>query len=595
MKAYQLKITLKNSHPPIWRRCVVPQGLTFSQLSVVLNITMGWSGSHLSGFDFPKQGIDVTENNEFFEGFMPFDRESIEADKSCIDTYIEGEPWFTYTYDFGDDWVHKVVVEKVLEEYEANYPTVIKYKGNCPPEDCGGIYAFSEFLCEDDEDNAADSEMLEAGSDYCLEDVNEDLENFCFLNMARVEKRNVAEIYEDLMNGKFGFFAKQARRKAASLKAAQPDGANSELAWAGGEQALANLAKRLKREIASTDKFVRVNEPLLQALGHYEKADLLEIMKRWSLEIKKSFSKKTIIENLTQKMLEPGVLEKHFLCLSDFEMESLQRALAGQAHYVSTPTDDFYALYNAGYIFQGEDGTIYLSKEVADFYETVDQPAFQEKRERQQWLLSCINAANVLYGITPFSVLTEMYNKHGKFSIEQEALVPILQDIPLVYQAFVLWQGGICAEEIENNVEDILQMQGDEEYYLPSRAEIFLLRESPVVTEPEAFTNLVDFLEATFGKKEAALAMSREIRHLLAYGMMPSDIYDFLQLNSQSVKMTKTQDSLFLEKINLLGWHTRTLMQRGFTPEEIFQRKAKNAPKKNQGNNVVYLKNHQKK
>lgn len=598
MKAYQLKITLKNSHPPIWRRCLVPQGLTFSQLAVVLNISMGWSGSHLSGFDFPKQAIDVTENNEFFEGFTPFDRESIEADKSCIDTYVEGEPWFTYTYDFGDDWEHKVVVEKVLEDYTANYPTVIKYKGDCPPDDCGGIYAFSEFLREEDDD-AADSEMLESVSEqmneYCLEDVNEDLKNFCFLNMDRVEKRNVAEIYEDLMNGKFGFFAKAGKRKANHLKAVQPGGENTELAWAGAEQVLEDLVKRLKRETASKGKFVRVNEPLPQALGHYGKADLLDIAKSWSLEVKKSFSKKMIIENLTQKMLEPGVLEKYFLCLSDLEMASLQRTQAAQAYYVSTPTDDFYALYNAGYIFQDEDGSIYLSKEVADFYGTLKDPAFQEKRERQQWLLSCINAANVLYGITPFSVLTAMFNRHGKFSIEQDELVFHLQDIPLIYQSFALRQDGICADELQNNAEAILQMQDEEEYYLPSRTEVLMLRENPVVTDPNAFNNLVDFLQDTFGKKEAALAMSDEIWHLLAYGMMPSDIHDFLQLNSQSMKMTKAKDSLFLEKINLLGWHTRTLMHRGFTPEEIFQRKAEKAPKKNQGNNVVYLKNHQKK
>ena len=46
MKAYQMKIAIKNSHPPIWRRFIVPAGLSFSQLSIVLNGVMGWCGYH---------------------------------------------------------------------------------------------------------------------------------------------------------------------------------------------------------------------------------------------------------------------------------------------------------------------------------------------------------------------------------------------------------------------------------------------------------------------------------------------------------------------------------------------------------------------
>ena len=64
MKAYQVKIMIKNSHPPIWRRCIIPSDFTFSQLSVVLNMIMGWSGSHLSDYEFRKQRISISEESE---------------------------------------------------------------------------------------------------------------------------------------------------------------------------------------------------------------------------------------------------------------------------------------------------------------------------------------------------------------------------------------------------------------------------------------------------------------------------------------------------------------------------------------------------
>ena len=36
MKACQVKILLKNAKPPVWRRCLIPTGITFSQLALIL-------------------------------------------------------------------------------------------------------------------------------------------------------------------------------------------------------------------------------------------------------------------------------------------------------------------------------------------------------------------------------------------------------------------------------------------------------------------------------------------------------------------------------------------------------------------------------
>ena len=64
MKAYQVKITVKGSHPPIWRRCIIPAGITFSQLAVLLNEIMGWKGYHLFAFQFQDMGICIEEIDE---------------------------------------------------------------------------------------------------------------------------------------------------------------------------------------------------------------------------------------------------------------------------------------------------------------------------------------------------------------------------------------------------------------------------------------------------------------------------------------------------------------------------------------------------
>ncbi len=52
-----------------------------------------------------------------------------------------------YSYDFGDDWLHTVAVEKTYTPKPGDHlPLCVKGVGACPPEDCGGIWGYYEFL-----------------------------------------------------------------------------------------------------------------------------------------------------------------------------------------------------------------------------------------------------------------------------------------------------------------------------------------------------------------------------------------------------------------------------------------------------------------
>jgi len=51
---------------------------------------------------------------------------------------------FTYIYDFGDDWTHKIVLEKLVPGELLN-PVCLDGKGACPPEDCGGAWGYEEL------------------------------------------------------------------------------------------------------------------------------------------------------------------------------------------------------------------------------------------------------------------------------------------------------------------------------------------------------------------------------------------------------------------------------------------------------------------
>lgn len=54
---------------------------------------------------------------------------------------------FTYTYDFGDNWRHKVTVEKVTPaDPSVTYPVCTGGRRARPPEDCGGVWGYVNVL-----------------------------------------------------------------------------------------------------------------------------------------------------------------------------------------------------------------------------------------------------------------------------------------------------------------------------------------------------------------------------------------------------------------------------------------------------------------
>ena len=69
-----------------------------------------------------------------------------------------------YVYDSGDDWQHKIELEKIIDDYESGYPTILEGDGACPPEDVGGIPGYEEFLrVWNDQEDAEHEEMRQWG------------------------------------------------------------------------------------------------------------------------------------------------------------------------------------------------------------------------------------------------------------------------------------------------------------------------------------------------------------------------------------------------------------------------------------------------
>ncbi len=136
--AYRIKITLNGVKPLVWRRVVLPGAWPLSKVHDAIQLVMGWTDSHLHEFEVgsvrwgrPDPGWGTGEVRREATGRLH------EVVPAVGDKLL-------YTYDFGDDWRHTLLVEELLPPQRV--ATCSAGSGACPPEDCGGLWGYEELV-----------------------------------------------------------------------------------------------------------------------------------------------------------------------------------------------------------------------------------------------------------------------------------------------------------------------------------------------------------------------------------------------------------------------------------------------------------------
>ncbi|HEY5344182.1 MAG TPA: plasmid pRiA4b ORF-3 family protein [Solirubrobacteraceae bacterium] len=134
----QIKVKLLGvSKPPVWRRLQLRADTRLDHLHETIVAAFGWQDHHMHVFtsgpdEFGVPGPEL--------GFTDERRVSLGELIGAIGDRLR------YTYDFGDDWEHEIVVEDLHDaDPEIHYPILAAAKGACPPEDCGGRWGYAEL------------------------------------------------------------------------------------------------------------------------------------------------------------------------------------------------------------------------------------------------------------------------------------------------------------------------------------------------------------------------------------------------------------------------------------------------------------------
>ncbi|WP_287715179.1 IS1096 element passenger TnpR family protein [Blautia sp.] len=570
MKAYQMKIAIKNSHPPIWRRFIVPAGLSFSQLSIVLNGVMGWCGYHLFKFEFYHLRLNIKEKYEDFIGLG--EEEQLEASETIIDPFMEQEDWFSYIYDFGDYWEHRVTIEKVIEDYGSSYPVVLKYKGETPFEDCGGIYRYydlQEILKDPSHPEHGNMKAWTEGHftrDYDLNEVNESLKRMA-LEKKKSKPMLQNEIYEEIMEKGGGF------KTIQGIKESEVDRKNGTLM----SERLSEMEDMLKDYTA---KYMELKEALdsnimgatlRDILEEYRKDDLFEICKLHGLSGFRKLSKKDLIDFVYQNLLSKEVMCRCLMYMNDMEMELMDKENTGVDE-----CEEVLGLIECGYAGATYLGEVYVPEDVKAAYNKNCDEEWKKERRRVQGILCHINACVELYGICPLERVISVYKENTGNIISETELREFCYQIPGFLKIFEIVGSELVQETLleEDRIQQLKKSQGIKPYYNPTKEEIQTLGNYFYVPFDRYMDALADFfVEFMEEEEEDARELCRNIQRIIRCGGQMQDVIDYLQ---REIVIMDGEDFYQFAEIFMRLWnHTRMHINRGYMPAEMDSPKSK--------------------
>lgn len=138
-----LRIELEGIEPLIWRRVGVRVSGNLQDLHRLIQAALGWIDCHLWQFRAGDRNYSMIIPDDLDWNSRITDAQTIQL-HALLDA---GVTQIGYIYDFGDNWEHRILVERIKAgEAGAVYPQYLGGERRCPPEDCGGIPGYYDFL-----------------------------------------------------------------------------------------------------------------------------------------------------------------------------------------------------------------------------------------------------------------------------------------------------------------------------------------------------------------------------------------------------------------------------------------------------------------
>ena len=383
MAGYTLKIVMEDTHPPVWRRIIVPDRITFHDLHRLIQILFNWDDGHLHEFSIPKDYITISDDDEFAEGRHYMEEETL------IDPFVREYKWIRYIYDFGDDWRHKIICEKQNPDYDQRTAQLLQWKGDHFGEDSGGVCDSAlriPFLQAD----------VEAGVENYVMPVNPDLEE--------------PKIFRETMNQITEMFQKLLRMptKASEMEEMAED-------W----NAFINEATRQKVKLEAGKK---TNRDCLEKLGANNAMDYCKYLQ---LVIDQRATQKQRLDAIAQCFQEHPEYLLYVLNHEEYEkLQKLSKTSVGtelQAEEYENCIAKAITLGLCEFRRSGSKKEIRLAADLGVIFQKLDRKTVRQTHHMIEQFDRRFGDIMCMYGFIELESAFKMYQKYYNVDLEREA------------------------------------------------------------------------------------------------------------------------------------------------------------------------------
>ncbi|MGL5436573.1 MAG: IS1096 element passenger TnpR family protein [Lachnospiraceae bacterium] len=554
MKGYQLKIAEKNKKPPVWSRAILPAGITFSQLSILLTEIMGYQGDEIFEFEFFQKKVRLFEEQQVKDSTSAFYYDRASAPETFINDLLDSEEWFSFYW--GADISCRVTIEKRLDDFSYSYACVQRFRGiSANIEDVNDIlekryavsYGESDFRNRDDLLNGISSGTN--GLTGSLEAVSKPDKYI------KSSDRYMREIVEQL-NIKQGLLRQIEARKAEiqELKARDTK-----------VQGVKGSRGTLKQSL----------------LAIYTMPELKAYASRLHLNKVSALNKDKLTEKIKNEILSLPVMKRRLSVLTDEQIEAFERAISMGRLYRPQPEqlDILMSVYDLDYIIIYDDDFVEVPGEVMKNYTQINKPEFHQLRKQIVWMQMCLQMHAMIYGIAPIEIVHRMYRKRKGYKVGMGEWLDIFYSIPEEENRCIIKEGKVIQKNIipQKLYLHIEQSQGDKEFYVPAYSEVADCIKNHYPSQESAYRKLKIFFINTMDLSEGTvLSFLQQIWSELSLGYDLSDIIESLGEEGLCFN-NERQFQLFAALIQETNNETRLLSNRGFKPNELSaMRRAKN-------------------
>lgn len=542
MKAYQLKVNVKDSKPPVWWRILVPAGISFSAFSLILNELIGLPDEAFS-FVFHNR-VRLLEPDEEH----PLDTNSQWAAADASGCQLNGllEEGTTFSYISGLS-AFRITVEGLDNRLEISHPYLLKYRGNA------GLDAIDRF-------NRMGTcfEIIPGEPDYRTRSGIRADAGSGMMKISCTEKAKFAE----------NAYHQSAREMFQDLAARLNSGLRSEN----------DLSKVISDDKKNTNEDVLADEhrsSLRRCLDWYGKKDIQQIAKRIGVDRWRSKTLDDLREELAVCLLSPVVMRKDFVMLRDDEIDALEDAMAAEGQYRIPRYQKgcFDRLCYMGYVFyEKEKKSVDIPEDLPQAYAKINTPELHTLRHQVEWVRKCLNEIiPPYYAIIPLKRFCRLCRRTENPAIASEDVPRLLELIPSEDRQCSLRNDRIIDNALLKDreiFEYVERVQGDKPYYIMRQNEIEELLENGYPVSAGAYRRFRKHLIENAGKTESEAArILRRLHMKSAYSHPLQDIMDYLQEEGliSGEKSLKEMTNYYQTLVKC----TPTFYNRGFTPEAI--------------------------